>query len=81
MVTPELPPMAREGWSIKSAAAVLGVHPKKAPQAMDPAFRKVALLMLADPVATHIELLNAMEAARRAIAANGVDLDITRLRA
>lgn len=68
----------REGWSVKSAGPVLGIAPTKVTQSIDPAFRKIAMLMLADPVATHIELLNAMEHVRREVLANGVRLDISR---
>jgi len=54
--------MARAGWSIKAAGAVLGIHPNKVTQAITPAFTKVAKLLLADPAATCIEM---MEAIRR----------------
>lgn len=50
----------RDGWQIKDAAPVLGVHPNKVSQAINPAFEKVAKLMIADPVATMRELLNAV---------------------
>lgn len=53
----------REGWSCKDAAAVLGISPTKVPQAIGPAFIKVARLMVADPRRTHVELLAAMEEA------------------
>lgn len=49
------------GWSIKDGGAVLGVHPNKFPQAYAPAIRKVAMLMLADPLKTVIDLRVAME--------------------
>lgn len=67
--------MAREGWSTKSAAAVLGMAPTKITQAIDPAFRKIATLMLADPIATHRELLAWMERVRAETLANGIDLE------
>ncbi len=44
--------MARQGWSDKGAAPVLGVTEAKVSQALTPALRKVALLMLADPLRT-----------------------------
>jgi len=53
--------MARDGWSLKDAGAVLHVHPNKVTQAMTPAFLKVAKLMMHDPLRTWIELLLAME--------------------
>jgi len=52
--------VAREGWDCKSGAAVLGIHPCKFTTAADPAFTKVARLMMADPYRTHVELLRAM---------------------
>jgi len=55
----------RAGWSIKDAAHVLGIHPKKVPQAIDPALRKVAILMAADPVATLLELVAVLEALKQ----------------
>lgn len=64
----------REGWSCKSAAAVLGIADTKVTQRVDPAVRLVARLMLADPVATFTELRAAMDAERRAIAQRGVEL-------
>jgi hypothetical protein len=51
----------RVGWQIKDAAPVLGVHPNKVTQSINPAFEKVAKLMIADPVATMRELLNAID--------------------
>lgn len=54
----------RAGWDLKSAAHVLDVHPKKVPQAIGPAFIKVARLMLADPRKTMIELNEAMSRVR-----------------
>jgi hypothetical protein len=50
----------RDGWQIKDAAPVLGVHPNKVTQCINPAFEKVAKLMLANPAATMRELLNAI---------------------
>jgi len=50
----------RAGWSIKEAGAVLGISPTKVTQSIEPAFAKVARLMLADPYTTNIELLSAM---------------------
>lgn len=55
----------RLGWSIKDAGRVLGVHPKKAPQAMRPAIRKFARLLLADPEATLIDLLEEIQDVKR----------------
>lgn len=49
------------GWSIKEAGAVLGIHPKKIPQAIGPAKRKIAKLMLADPLRTFAMLYEEME--------------------
>jgi hypothetical protein len=50
----------RDGWQIKDAAPVLGVHPNKVTQCINPAFEKVAKLLLADPAATMRELNNAI---------------------
>lgn len=63
----------RDGWSIKDAGAVLGIAPTKVPQAITPAFRKVARLMLADPYATQIELLSAMIAVRAELDEREID--------
>ena len=51
----------RNGWSIKDAGRVLGIAPTKVPQAINPAFLKVARLMLANPYKTHRELMAALE--------------------
>ena len=48
--------MARQFWSDKRLAVVLDVCETKASQAYRPALRKMALLFLADPVATMAEL-------------------------
>ncbi len=55
----------RDGWSIKDAGEVLGINPKKIPQAIDPAFLKVAKLELADPFRTKLEMVKAMRQAIR----------------
>jgi hypothetical protein len=49
-----------QGWSGKQAAFILGVSPTKATQALEPAFRKVALLMLASPEKTMADLSREM---------------------
>ena len=54
--------MTRTGWPIKEAGAVLGIHPNKVTQSIDPAFRKIARLMRADSGKTMRELTAAMEA-------------------
>lgn len=64
----------REGWSCKSAAAVLQIAETRVTQRVDPAVRMVARLMLADPVATFTELRAAMEAERAEIARRGIEL-------
>lgn len=51
----------REGWSCKEAAHVLGIHPCKVPQALDPALTKIAKLMLADPLKTWGDLYVVMK--------------------
>lgn len=61
-------------WPLKSAGLVLGVHPKKTGQAIDPAFRKVATLMLADPALTLAELHRWTVIVRTEAAARGVEL-------
>lgn len=50
----------RTGWTDKEASPVLGVHPSKVSQSLTPALRKVALLMLADPLRTLDALREAM---------------------
>lgn len=54
----------RTGWDLKSAAWVLGIHEKKVSQAIDPAFAKVAKLMLADPLKTMTALQDVMQQIR-----------------
>jgi len=44
----------------KVIAEILDIHPKKATQAVDPAFDKVAKLLLAHPMATIRRLLESM---------------------
>lgn len=40
----------RPGFSCKEISALLGVHERSATDAVNPALRKVAVLLLADPV-------------------------------
>ena len=54
-----------KGWSIKDAGRVLGINPKKVPQALAPAMRKIARLMLVDSRATMTDLLAAMQQAEQ----------------
>jgi hypothetical protein len=55
----------RNGWDYKTEAAVLGVAPTKFSQSITPAlYKKIALLMLADPLRTLVELQEAMQEAR-----------------
>lgn len=53
--------MANRGWSCNDGARVIGVTPTRFPAAMKDARRKIALLMLADPRRTMIDLLETME--------------------
>lgn len=67
--------------SNKQLALVVGIHPAKVSQGILPAYDKAARICLADPF-THYALMNeAIERVKQEIAANGIDLDITRLRA
>lgn len=60
-VTGGFPEVRRLGWDCKSAARVLNMHPKKVPQALAPAFLKIAKLFRADPRLTMIEITEALE--------------------
>jgi hypothetical protein len=50
----------RIGWSCKAAALVLGIHPHRVTQALDPTLHKMALLWRADPSRTMEALLDAV---------------------
>lgn len=47
----------RTGWSLKEAAAVLGIHERRVSQALDPCMTKIARLYVADGAKT-LALLN-----------------------
>ena len=51
----------RDGWDCKKGAAVLGIAPQKFTQAADPAFEKIARLLLADPLKTYREIIAVMD--------------------
>jgi hypothetical protein len=51
----------REGWSLKDASNVLGIHERRVTQALDPALAKIARLMRADPLRTMQSIVEAME--------------------
>lgn len=57
--------MSLIGWEPKQGARVIDVHPKKWNQAVTPAFHKIGLLMIADPIATMVEISKAMDRARQ----------------
>lgn len=63
-----------ERFTIKELGLILGCNPKKAPQALQPALRKMALLMIADPARGMAMLSEAIESARAEIAGRSVDL-------
>jgi hypothetical protein len=51
----------RQGWSLKEAGTVLGIHERRVTQALDPALAKIARLMRADPLRTMQSIVEAME--------------------
>lgn len=51
----------RDGWSLKSAARVLGIHERRVTQALDPALEKIARLWLADATLTMTAILAKVE--------------------
>lgn len=61
-------------WSPKAAGLVLGIHPKKAGQAIDPALSKVARLMIADETSTFGELFRWMAPIRAELERRGAEL-------
>lgn len=52
--------LMRAGWSLKDAAVVLGIHPNRVTQSLDPTLRRVALLWRADPTRTLLAILAAV---------------------
>lgn len=57
---------------------MLGVRATKFPAAVDPAFRKVALLMLADPLLTWRDIMAAMNQVQRERDEQADELEISR---
>ena len=47
----------RTGWRLKELACVLGIHERRATQAVDPAVEKFARLWIASPTKTMLMLL------------------------
>lgn len=54
-----------ERWTCKQGARVLGIAESKWTQAAEPAIRKVAALLLADPLKTNLALVEAMDEIRQ----------------
>jgi hypothetical protein len=52
--------LMRAGWSLKDAASVLGIHPHRVTQSLDPTLHRVALLWQADPTRTMLAILDAV---------------------
>lgn len=70
----------RTGLSCKEIAEVLGIQPSKATQSADPAFRKVAGLLLVYPLKTWTEIELAMRRLVREAEEEEVELDCLRAR-
>ncbi len=50
----------RTGFSLKEAACVLGIHPKRVTQSLDPTLHRIALLWRADSTKTMQCILEAV---------------------
>lgn len=51
----------RAGWSLKDAASILGIHPNRVTQSLDPTLHRIALLWKADATRTMAAILNAVD--------------------
>ncbi len=50
----------RDGWTLKDAAAVLGIHERRVTQSLDPTLTRIARLWRADPTRTMQAILAAL---------------------
>ena len=70
----------RTGLTCKEIAEVLGIQPSKATQSADPAFRKVAGLLLVYPLKTWTEIELAMRRLVREAEEEEIELECLRAR-
>lgn len=50
----------RSGWSLKQAASVLEIDPKRVTQSLDPSLTRIAKLMRVNALATHEAIMDQM---------------------